>query len=98
MENPTHSFREMNLALHLVYKLQMKSKTVMELKLAKEKKECLFFVTFLLYRENVFNICVLSQCRVHLIKFQNRYTFTYELLYTLLMIVFKIIESLQCIL
>ena len=65
MENPTHSFREMNLALHLVYKLQMKSKTVMELKLAKEKKECLFFVTFLLYSENVFNICVLSQCRVH---------------------------------
>ena len=65
MENPTHSFREMNLVLHLVYKLQMKSKTVMELKLAKEKRECLFFVTFLLCRENAFNIRVLSQCGVH---------------------------------
>ena len=29
IENPTHSFRETNLALQLIYESQIKSKTVM---------------------------------------------------------------------
>ena len=53
MENPTHSFREKKLVLQLIKESQIKSKTVMSLELAKEK------------RGNFFSICVLSQCIVH---------------------------------
>ena len=44
--------------------------------------------------------CVLSQCIVYWIKFQNGYIFTYQKtsLDTVLLLVFKITESLQCIL
>ena len=40
------------------------------------------------------------QCIVHWIHFQNIHTFTYQknILYTLLLLVFKIVESLQCML
>ena len=43
---------------------------------------------------------VLSQYIVNLLRFQNIHTFTYQkaLLHTLLLLVFKIVESLQCIL
>ena len=46
------------------------------------------------------SICVLCQCIVCRIPFQNMHTFSYQktLLHTLLLLVFKIVESLQCIL
>ena len=54
---------------------------------------------FSLKLKNFFNICVLSQCKVYWINFQNIYTFTYQktLLHALLLLVFKIFKSLQCI-
>ena len=58
------------------------------------------FVPFILSEGDSSNICVLSQCIVYLIHFQNIHTFTYikALPPTLFLLVFKIVESLQCIL
>ena len=74
---------------------------------SRKKKEGIFctvyvFVPFL-SEGNFFEICVLSQCILNIvywIHFQNMHTFTYQkaLLYTLLLLASKIIESLQCIL
>ena len=46
------------------------------------------------------NLCVLSKCIVYWIHFQNIYTFAYQktLLHTLLLLVFKTVENLLCIL
>ena len=41
MENATRTFREMNVVLQLVYKLQIKYKTLISWSLRK-KKECIF--------------------------------------------------------
>ena len=67
---------------------------------AHERRTRAFFVLFILSKENLFNICVLSECIVYWIHFQNIYIFTYQktLLHTLLLLVLKIVESLQCIL
>ena len=67
---------------------------------ARERKMRAFLVPFILYKENFFNICVLSQCIVCWIHFQNIQTFTNQktLLHTLSLLVFKTVESLQCIL
>ena len=66
---------------------------------ARKRKESAFFVTFIFFEGDFFNIWVLSQCVVYLINFQNIYNFTYQktLLHTLLLLVFKIVEILQCI-
>ena len=52
---------------------------------ARERKKRAFFVPFILSEGNFFNICVLSQCKVYWIHFQNIHTFTYQitLLHTL---------------
>ena len=42
MGNPTHSFREMNLVLQLIYESQIKSKTVMSW-ISRKKKEDIFW-------------------------------------------------------
>ena len=71
MENPTHTFREMNLALQLKQKSHIRKthakkshiKNCDELELAKEKSA--LFIKFILYEGNFFNICVLSQCKVY---------------------------------
>ena len=62
-----------------------------------KKKEGI--LPFILSKGNIFNICVLSQCIMHWIYFQNIHTFTYQkaLLHTLWLLVFKIVTSLQCI-
>ena len=80
------------------YKNQIKSKTVMTWSSWKKKEG--IFCTVYFVRRKFFNICVLSQCIVYWIHFQNIYTFTYQktLLCTPLLLVFKIVESLQCIL
>ena len=64
------------------------------------KKKRASFVSFFLSKGNFFKICVLSQCILYWIHFQNIHTFTYQktLLHTLLLLVFKIVESLRCIL
>ena len=67
---------------------------------ARGRKKRAFFVLFILSEGNFFEICALSQCIVYSIHFQNIHTFTYQktLLHTLLLLVFKIVESLQRIL
>ena len=64
------------------------------------KKKARIFCTVYFSERNFFNICVLFHCLVYWIHFQNIHTFTCQkrLLHTLLLLVFKILESLQCIL
>ena len=67
---------------------------------SRKKKRCIFYnVRFILSEGNFFSICVLSQCIVYWKYFQNIYTFTYQktLLHTLLLLEFKIVESLHFI-
>ena len=66
---------------------------------SRKKKEGIFCTVYFTQRE-IFHICVLAQCIVYWINFQNIHAFTYQetLLHTLLLLVFKIVESLQCIL
>ena len=53
---------------------------------ARERKKRTFFLSFILSKGNFFKICVLSQCILYWIQFQNIHTFTYQkiLLYELL--------------
>ena len=62
MENATRTFREMNVVLQLVYKLQIKYKTLISWSLRK-KKECIFCNVFFIWK-TFFNICVLSWCSI----------------------------------
>ena len=97
MENPTQSFRETNLVLQVIQELQMKSKTVMSWSSQKKKRG--IFCTVYFSEQIFFEICVLYQCIVCWIHFQNMRTFTYTYFTcTLLLLVSKIVESLQCIL
>ena len=66
---------------------------------ANERKKMTLFVLFILSERNFFNICVLFQCLLYWIHFRiytllciKRHYFVHFLL------VFKIVESLQCIL
>ena len=70
MENPTHSFREMTLALQLISESQIKSKTVMSWN-SRKKKEGIFctrlfypivsFLRFVVFQLNVQSIEYTSQ-------------------------------------
>ena len=64
-----------------------------------ERTKRAFFVPFTLSEENFLNI-FLSQCIVYWIHFQYIHTSTYQktLVHRLLLLVFKIVKSLQCIL
>ena len=96
MENPTHSFRETNLVLQLIYEFQIKNKTD-ELELAKEKQDIFYIVYFV--RRNFF-LTFVFYLKVHCIE----YTFRIYILlhihkhYFIHFFVFKIFESLKCIL
>ena len=61
------------------------------------QKKRAFLVLFVLSEWNFVTICVLSQCVVYWIHFWKIHTFTYEktLLYTLLLLAFKTVKSLQ---
>ena len=89
MENPTHSFREMNFANKLEVKLWWVGTC--------KRKDRVFFVAFILSEGNFFNICALSRCIVYWIHFQNIHTFASQktFLHTHLLLVFKIVECLQ---
>ena len=58
---------------------------------ASKRKKRVFFVWFILSEGIFFNICVLSQCIVYWIRFQNIHTFTYQkiLLHTLFCLFLK---------
>ena len=78
--------------------LKKKKKTVMSYSSRKKKKT--FFLPFIFSEDSFFKICVLSQCIVYWINFQNIHTFTNQkiLLHTLVLLVSKTGKSLQCIL
>ena len=63
-----------------------------------KKKKKTFFVPFILSEGKFFKICVLYQCIVYRLHFQNIHTFKYQktLLHTILLLIFKIVESLHC--
>ena len=98
MENLTQSFEGQTLCFSSFKnrKLKIKLWSVG----AHEKKKRAFFVLSILSKKDFFNICVLSQCMVYWIHFLNIQAFTYQktLVPTLFLLVFKTIESLQCIL
>ena len=75
--------------------MRIKRKTVMSWSSWKKKER---IVKFVLSKENYFNIFVLSHCIMYSIKFLEYIYFTYQktLLRALLLLGFKIIESLQC--
>ena len=62
---------------------------------ARERKKRAFFVPFILSEGNFFNICVLSQCIVYWIHFQNIHTFIYQktLLLTLFYLFWKLMKA-----
>ena len=99
MKNPSHSFRETTLCFSSCknHKLKVKPWWVGTHK----RKKRVLFVPFILSEEYFFNICVLSQCIVYWLHFQNIYIFIYQkTLYTsyIFLLVFKTVESFQCIL
>ena len=71
LENPTHSFRETYIVLQLLQKSKIKSKTVMSWSSQKKIEGIFLLLAF-------FKVCVLSQCIVYWIHFQNIHTFTYQ--------------------
>ena len=98
MENPTHSLERRTLCFS-----SYKNRTL-KVKLwwvgARERKKMAFFVLFILCKGNFFNICVLSQCVVYWIHFQNIHTFTYEKpsFHTLFCLFLKSSKAFKCIL
>ena len=93
MENPTHSFTETNLyfSAYKNRKLNVKLWWVG----ARERKKRAFFLPCILAEGNLFNICLLSQCIVYWIHFQNMHTFTYQktLRHTLIYLFLKSSEA-----
>ena len=67
---------------------------------ARERRKRATFVLHTLWEGNYVNIFVSSQCLAYWIHFQNIHTFVYQkaLLHILLLLVLKIVESLNCIL
>ena len=85
MEGLRRSFKETKLVPQLIWESHIKSKAVMR------AKKRAFFVPFILSEGNFFNFCVLLQCIVYWIHFQNIHTFTYQktLLHTLFRLFLK---------
>ena len=71
MDNPAHSFRDINHALQLELKVKLWWAG------SRERKKRAFFITFISFEGHFFNICVLSQCIVYWINFQNIYVYFY---------------------
>ena len=92
MENQRRSFRQTNLVLQLIYDRKLKVKLI-NWSLQKSKKRH-FLYRLPCPKEVFFNICVLCQCifSIHPFTFQKNITS-----YTFLL-VFKIVETLQCVL
>ena len=80
MENPTHGFRETNLVFQLLKESKIKSNTVMSWSPWKKKEGILLCLLFC-PKDILLNICVLSQCIVYGIHFQNIHTFAHQKAY-----------------
>ena len=67
---------------------------------SQNKGKCIFCTVCFVQSDFFFQIFAFTQCIVHYIHFHNKLTFTFQktLLHTLLLLVSKIVESLQCIL
>ena len=67
---------------------------------ARERRKRAIFVLHTLWEGNYVNIFVSSQCLAYWIHFQNIHTFVYQkaFLHILLLLVLRIVESLNCIL
>ena len=99
MENPHIVLERLTLCFSW-YKNRQLKKNCDEMELAKEKRGHFLYCLFC-PKEIFFEfVSTLFVCKVYWIHFQNIHTFTYlkTLLHTLLLLVFKIAESLQCIL
>ena len=98
MENPTHSFRETNLALQLIQESQIKRKSVMSWS-SQKKKERIFCIVYFVRRNFFLHLSFVSMYSV--LNTLSEYTYLYIskniTSYTFLLL-FKIVESLQCIL
>ena len=78
MESLTHSFRETKLVLqNKNRKLRVKLWWVG----ARERIKRAYFAPFISFEGTFLNICVLSQCIVYWIHFQNIHIFTYQKTY-----------------
>ena len=90
MENPTDNFREMKHVVQLIYVSRVG---------APERKKSRLFVTFILSEEILLTFVIFSLYTMHWMNFQNIHNFTYQktLFHTLLLLVFKFLESLYCI-
>ena len=89
MENPTHSFTETNLVHHFVSYKNRKLKVKLRWLGARERKKRAFFIKFISFV--FFDQCILSQCILDWIHFQNIHTFTHQktLLHTLFCLFLK---------
>ena len=98
MENPTHSFTAMNHVHQLVSEVLIKSEAVMSWSL--QKKNSAFFVTFILSKGSfTYHLGFIPIYSV--LNKLSEYIYFYilkTLLHAILLLVFKIDESLQCIL
>ena len=81
MENPTHIFKETNLVIQLIYKLRIKSKTVMSW-----NKKSAFFNVYFVQGKFFYYFCFFAIYSV-----LNKYTFIYQKLqlYTLFCLFLK---------
>ena len=96
MENPTHSFREMNHVFQLVEELQIKSKTVMSWSL--RKKECIFCNVYFVHKKIFKHLCfILVYSILNKLLEYTYFNISKTLLHALLLLAFRIVEGLQCI-
>ena len=72
IENSSHTSREMNLVCFSSYKNHELKVKMWQVE-APEWEKTAFFVTFILSEGNFLYICVLSQCTVYWINFQNKH-------------------------
>ena len=94
IENHTQFYRDESCAS--AHRKNRKLKVTL-MSYSSRKKKKTFFLPFILSKGNFIKICVLSQCIVYWIHFQNIHTFTYPkiLLHAHLLLVYKIDESLS---
>ena len=94
MKNPWITFWETNLVLQLMLKLRIKSKTAMSW--SSRKKKHSIFCNIHFAQKEFFNICIFIQSIV--VYWILNFTYQKTILHKLFCFVFKILESLQCIL
>ena len=85
MENPTHSFRETNILLRLIEESQIISKTLMSYSSLKKRGHFLYVV-----------FCP-KEIFLTFVFYLHTFTYQNTIHHTLLLLVFNIVESLQCI-